>query len=212
MINIYPPNILPTPTPSPFYSSARVYVELEGVLMNFTEKAAIALDNLQIPISTTGILVDPNPVYTLTSKEITYDICSGFDFYSNMNKYRWSDILFEEIFRLTRGNIYFVSRQNTWDREAWGGKAQWVWKSFGQAMYDRLIMISDENVVSPTLRLESKDILISSVLTPYILNWCSIGGTGVHWSELDWRSNESIVATELSSRLHLLTTTISEVG
>ena len=207
--NIYPPTNPPIPTPN---SNIRIYLTIEGVMANFTAKAALALDNIQIPVSTNGILIEPNPVYTITNTEVMYDICHGFDFYSSMEKYPWSDIIFEELFKITNGNVYFISRQNKWDRESWGGKAHWVWRNYGQYGYDHLMMISDTHEMSHRGKLENKDILIDAVVNPYINRWCATGGTGFRWREMDARSEQDVISRELFIRLSELKELIRRVG
>lgn len=209
---IYPPTNLPTPTPSPTRSNVRIYIDLEGVLMNFTEKAARALDDLEIPISPNGILVSPNPVYTLTTKEIMFDVCHGFDFYADMEKYQWSDILFEEMFKCSNQSAYFISRQSTWDRCSWGGKAQWIWQNYGQYGYDHLMMISDTHEMSHRGKLEANDILIDDFVNPYINRWCAAGGTGYHWKEMDPRSDQTVITKELHRRFSEIRELIRLVG
>lgn len=212
MSHTYIPTNLPTPTPSHIYSNARIYLDVEGVMANFTKQAALALDNMKIPVSETGILISPNPVYTLTSKEIMYDVCHGFDFYASMEKYPWSDILFEELFKITNQNVYFISRQSKWDRESWGGKAHWIWQNYGQYGYDHLMMISDTHEMSHRGKLEEKDILIDDFVDPYINRWCAAGGTGFHWSEMDPRSEQDVISNELYRRLSELKELIRRVG
>ena len=165
----------------------RIFLDIEGVLANFTQYAALALDNLQIPFDHKTNVIDPNPVYSHTTAEVLYDICHGFDFYRSMPKYSWTDVIFEELFKISNGNVYFISRGNKWDRSGWGGKAQWIWENFGDYGYNHLFMVSDV-VESPMrgYRLPN-DILIDDMLEPNIRRWCQSGGTGFHWQEIDWR-------------------------
>lgn len=186
-----------------------MYFDLEGVLMNFTKNAALALDNLQIPVSKDGILSSPNPVYKRTTNEVLYDICHGFDFYEVMEKYMWSDIIFQEAFMAANENVYFIARQNIWDDEAWGGKAAWVKKNFGSYGYNHLVMVSDAHSIESRLRLTKSDILIDDDLDGNIAQWCRVGGAGFHWTELDWRSDQEVLTKEIYRRIAALKLLIS---
>lgn len=185
----------------------RVYFDLEGVLVNFTTRAALALDNMHIPIAKDGIL-SPSPVYNRTTNEVLYDICHGFDFYKSLPKYPWSDIIFSEAFMATKENVYFISRQNMWDRESWAGKAQWVWENYGQFGYDHLVMVSDNHDLSHRGLFTPGDILIDDMLEPNIKRWCMNGGTGFHWPEIDPRAEDGVITKELYQRISTLKTLI----
>lgn len=203
---------VPTPTPSPdgvpppeivARSNVRIFLDIEGVVMNFTLPAASALDDLEIPVSSSGT-IEPNPVYHFTSDEILYDICHGFEFYAEACPvYPWTDVLFEEVFKMSMGNVYFLGKQNKWDRGAWGGKAQWIWEKFGDYGYTHLLMVSEKHMLPFQEILRPHHILIDNDMEN-IRAWCQAGGTGYWWPELDPRADLQVTSMELGRRLREL--------
>ena len=191
----------PTP-PSP--TSPRIFLDLEGVLMNFTSLAALSLDNLQFPLHESGLVQTPHPVYTYTTKEILYDICNGVNFYSQLEKYAWADLLYQELYMATGGNVFFIVRNNRFDRGTWSGKADWIWRWFGESGYNRTIMVSeglDSETNAFVNNWRETDILIDDTLDPAIMNWCKRGGIGYHWKEIDPRASARVVSGLVSERI-----------
>lgn len=210
---LYTPKDFPasvtTPLPDNFPIQHRdhpicIFLDLEGVVMNITERAAFALDQLEIPISSSG-LISPNPIYSFTTDEVFHDVCHGFDFYAEAPVYPWADLIFERCFQLTHENVYFLSYQSKWDREAWGGCSHFVWRNFGSYGYNRLIMVTDEfsliNV--PFVNLTPRCILLSTKLGR-VQRWCQGGGSAMHWVEIDWRTDVEVVSRILIDRFRLL--------
>ena len=179
-----------------------IFLDLEGVMMNVTERAAFALDQIDIPMSSSG-LISPNPIYSFTTDEVFHDVCHGFDFYAEAPVYPWSDIIFEKCFQLTHENVYFLSYQSKWDREAWGGCSHFVWRNYGQYGYDHLLMISEGFVPFLERPYTERDILIDDDLEN-IKRWCQRGGVGLHWEEIDWRADTELVSKLLIERFKTL--------
>jgi hypothetical protein len=180
-----------------------IFLDLEGVMMNFTEQAAFALDQLDIPVSSSG-LISPNPIYTFTTDEVFHDVCHGFDFYAESPTYQWSDILFEKCFQLSHGKVYFLAQNSGWDRESWGGKAHFVWRNYGQYGYDHLLMMSEGFVSFLDKPYTERDILIDDDMEN-IKKWCLRGGTGLWWPEIDYRADTELVSAILIERFRVLT-------
>lgn len=208
---LYTPKDFPapvtTPLPDNFPIQHRdnpicIFLDLEGVVMNITERAAFALDQLEIPISSSG-LISPNPIYSFTTEEVWHDICHGFDFYGEAPAYPWADIIFEKCFQLTHGKVYFMAQNSGWDRESWGGKAHFVWRNYGQYGYDHLLMISEGFVPFLERPYTERDILIDDDLEN-IKRWCQRGGVGLHWEEIDWRADPEVVSQILIDRFRVL--------
>ena len=208
---IYTPADFPSPVTTPVPENfpqehidrpVCIFLDLEGVMMNFTERAAFALDQLDIPISSSG-LISPNPIYSFTTDEVFHDVCHGFDFYAEAPVYPWSDIIFEKCFQLTHGKVYFMAQNSGWDRESWGGKAHFVWRNYGQYGYDHLLMISEGFVPFLERPYTERDILIDDDLEN-IKRWCQRGGVGLHWEEIDWRADTELVSKLLIERFKTL--------
>lgn len=200
-----PPNTTPVPENFPKQHLDHpicIFLDLEGVVMNITERAAFSLDQMEIPLSSSG-LISPNPIYSFTTEEVWHDICHGFDFYGEAPTYPWSDLIFEKAFQLSHGKVYFLGRSSGWDREAWGGKAHWVWRNFGQYGYDRLLMVSDNFQKFIEKPYTERDILIDDRME-YIEKWCQQGGAAVYWPEIDWRADPDVVSAILIDRFRIL--------
>lgn len=177
--------------------------------MNFTERAAFALDQLEIPISASG-LISPNPIYTFTTDEVFHDVCHGFDFYADSPPYPWADILFEKCFQLTHGKVYFITQNSGWDRESWGGKAHFIWRNYGQYGYDHTLMMSEGFVSFLDKPYTEMDILIDDDLEN-IKRWCQHGGVGLWWEEIDWRVDVEKSSQILIDRFRILQRYVNKV-
>ena len=208
---IYTPADFPSPVTTPVPENfpqehidrpVCIFLDLEGVMMNFTERASFALDQLDIPISSSG-LISPNPIYSFTTDEVFHDVCHGFDFYAEAPVYPWADIIFEKCFQLTHGKVYFMAQNSGWDRESWGGKSHFVWRNYGQYGYDHLLMISEGFVPFLERPYTERDILIDDDLEN-IKRWCQRGGVGLHWEEIDWRADTELVSKLLIERFKTL--------
>ena len=215
---IYTPADFPSPatTPVPEHFPQEhidrpvcIFLDLEGVMMNFTERAAFALDDLIIPISSSG-LISPNPIYTHTTDEVFHDICNGFDFYAEAPTYSWSDIIFEKCFQLTHGKVYFLAQNSGWDRESWGGKSHFVWRNYGQYGYDHLLMFSDGFVPFLDRPYTERDILIDDDMEN-IKKWCQRGGVGLWWEEIDYRADTELVSKLLIERFKMLDRYVKQI-
>ena len=186
-----------------------IFLDLEGVVMNFTERAAFALDELDIPVSSSG-LISPNPIYTFTTNEVFHDICHGFDFYAEAPTYPWSDIIFEKCFQLTHGKVYFMAQNSGWDRESWGGKSHFIWRNYGQYGYDHTVMISEGFVPFLNKMYTERDVLIACD-KDNLRRWCLRGGVGFLWEEIDWRADVELVSKLLIERFKALEKYVNQV-
>jgi 5'(3')-deoxyribonucleotidase len=182
-------------------SSKRIFLDLDGVLMNFTKAAAMALDGISIPINYNSPIININPVFENNTEQVLFDICSGYDFYSDMEEYPWANMIFSNI--LTNNNmenVYFLVRHNKYDFDGWSGKAHWVNKHFGAYGTEHLIMVSSHNPNVIKNLLSINDILIDDDIRN-IEKWCKDGGVGFHWKEIDWRADEKKCIEEVYNRL-----------
>ena len=164
-------------------SAPAIYLDLDGVLCDFTSEAAILLDNMVIPKLPSG-LIEEGYIEKRVTGEAIYDICSGRSFWEDLKPYPWSWMLFEECFRLTQGNVYFASFAHREDPQSWAGKAAWVHKHFGEYGLHRLFLMAGKN--KHMLCRGEKDVLIDDNMTN-VCRWALAGGTSFHWQEIDSR-------------------------
>lgn len=160
-----------------------IYLDLDGVMVNFTTAAAVMLDNLKIPELPSG-LVNFDTIDKAIASETVFNICSGREFWDNLDPYPWSWMLFEECFKLTQGNVYFVSRAFREDPDSWAGKAAWVHRHFGEYGLRHLFLMAGYH--KHRFCNGPSDILIDDRLDN-VVRWALAGGTGFHWEEIDAR-------------------------
>ena len=160
-----------------------IYLDLDGVLVDFTTSAAVLLDNMQIPRQEDG-LIPESYIKKQVAREALFDICSGREFWENLPPYPWAWMLFEECFRLTQGNVYFTSLAYREDPLSWAGKAAWVHRHFGEYGLNRLFQMTGSN--KHMLCRGRQDIMIDDYLDN-VCRWALAGGIGFHWREIDSR-------------------------
>jgi hypothetical protein len=114
--------------------------------------------------------------------------------------YPWTAVIWEECFRIGKGNVYFLIYNNKWDMEAWGGKAHWIRTHFGQYGYDRLIMVGEKHEAAFLPMINERNIYISLPWRKHFHRWCAMGGTGLAWPELDWRADADSASMEIGKR------------
>lgn len=207
---LYLPHAFPHPTSEPISSDSRtiehmarhkirIFIGIKNVLMNYTERAVIALDMVQsLPPSSNGVW-ETNPLEKLTTRQAIREVCCGYDFYNKSSKYKWSDTLWQRLFQLSSGHIHPLVRHNDHDMEGLGGKANWIVRNFGTLGYNNMILISDSHNFPFSDFLYPHHLLVDSDLTN-IEKWCKQGGTGYLWKEIDDRAPQGVTSQIVAQR------------
>lgn len=197
---IFPPtfkrgSVLPYP---------RFFFKLDGVLANFTQHAALYMDDLKLPYNEDGMFED-NLLQNHFASEVLFDVCHGTKFWEDIPTYPWSWMLFERAMALTDSKVNFVSVAYIDDAESWGGKAAWLHRNFGDFGIERLVMsLSMQNL--SMICCGANDILVTALMSD-VETWNKAGGSALYFKEVDVRHPAG--ANEVAQRLASMSEVVS---
>lgn len=158
----------------------RVFVDLDGVVVNFHEPASKAFPGIVYPKE--GIL-DFTWLYDQVKHDHSVADFMGKiealpNFWPGLRSFAWMPELIQILEENCSDNWYFLSAASQ-NPESWSGKADWVKRYFGVKGIHRLILVHG----AKTKVVSSDAILIDDKLE-HCKDWQDKGGLGAfHWIE-----------------------------
>lgn len=122
----------------------------------------------------------------------------GFQFWSEMEAYPWSNALVSLVDEATKGNWMFLTKP-MYDPHCYSGKAAWIMHHFPRHVKKLCIIGSSK----ANMARNFEDVLIDDHIEN-INEWRQAGGTAYHWKEIGENAPKEIYENRLKDVAEIL--------
>ena len=152
----------------------RVFLDLDGVIAAWAKSAC---GQLGVDYPTNFQFPDQGWLKSITGAKKIYDITDNVDFWTELERYPWSNTLVDLI--SNSGKEFRFLTKPMKSPECYYGKSKWIFKNYPKHWNKMWIVTGTKSAICR----DSGDLLIDDY-EKNIEEWKSAGGTAYHWKEI----------------------------
>lgn len=171
-----------------YCTSMRVFLDMDGVVANFTKAACKVLDE---PYPADQHLNDYGWLFEKHGDARCYSKIKGHLLWTSIEKFPWSDDLVHLVDKVSDGNWIFLTKPMI-DPWCYSGKAEWIMKNY-RSYLKKLTIIGEDK----SMFVRNKDDILIDDHPKNIKNWLDAGGSTFHWTEYGAQYNPEEVQKRL---------------